>query len=354
MVKVKEDLTGKKFGKLTVIEQAEDKIAKNGNHIAMWKCLCDCQENNPNPNYVYKAGSQLKAGKGLSCGCYKLEEARQRQTKDLTGIKFGKLTVLELSHYYKCKNGHHHAVWKCICECQKDKENPEYTYVLGYCLTNGNTKSCGCYRRENTTEMMHLRRTENRYEKCNEYYIGYTSKDEPFYFDECDYELVKKYKWMIGVDGYVYTTESYQKQSSERIAMHRLIMGLNKGDVNEVDHILGKPTRNDNRRYNLRIATISQNNINQPIRKDNTSGIKGVNWDSKEGKWRARIQIEKKRFNLGSYDDIQDAADARKTAEDILHGDFSYHNSQLIGNQRLQLFEKLYGAKDNNDIENIS
>lgn len=39
MVKVKEDLTGKKFGRLTVIEQVEDYIGKNGNHIAQWSCL---------------------------------------------------------------------------------------------------------------------------------------------------------------------------------------------------------------------------------------------------------------------------------------------------------------------------
>ena len=43
-------------------------------------------------------------------------------------------------------------------------------------------------------------------------------------------------------------------------------------------------------------------------------------------------------------------------AEDILHGDFSYHNSQLIGNKRLKLFEQIYGAnhKDDDDNENIS
>ena len=78
MVKVKEDLTGKRFGRLVVIEQVEDKIRKNGDRVAMWKCLCDCQLDKPSPEYVYKEGVELKRGHGLSCGCYKAEKLRKK------------------------------------------------------------------------------------------------------------------------------------------------------------------------------------------------------------------------------------------------------------------------------------
>lgn len=55
------------------------------------------------------------------------------KANDLTGRRFGRLIVVE----YNC-NGY----WKCKCDCGQD------TVVRGDHLTNGRTKSCGCYRRE--------------------------------------------------------------------------------------------------------------------------------------------------------------------------------------------------------------
>lgn len=63
MVKVKEDLIGKKFGKLTVISQVEDAIDKDGHHYAMWRCKCDCG------NFKDAKGKLLKRGECKSCGC---------------------------------------------------------------------------------------------------------------------------------------------------------------------------------------------------------------------------------------------------------------------------------------------
>lgn len=345
MVNVRENLAGKKFGRLTVIEQSEDKIRPNGDHIAMWKCICDCQSDKSEPEYVIKEGASLKSGKCLSCGCYQSDKLRERQTKNLTGIKFGRLTVLELSHYEKKYGGDSCAIWKCICDCQKDKENPNYTYVPTNSLTTGNSTSCGCLRKENSTATAHLKKAENRYEKKNGYYIGYTSKNEPFYFDECDFELVKKYKWFINPNGYV---ESSQDKTNH-ILMHRLIMGLDDNDESEVDHILCHGTENDNRRYNLRIVTHSQNQMNRRKQSNNTSGITGVWFDKINDKWKAEIVVNGQKFRLGTFIKKEDAANVRKAAEDILHGDFSYHNSQLIGNKRLQLFETVFGANNQTD-----
>lgn len=42
MVKVKEDLTGRRFEHWLVIKQAEDRIQPNGEHVAQWECQCDC------------------------------------------------------------------------------------------------------------------------------------------------------------------------------------------------------------------------------------------------------------------------------------------------------------------------
>ena len=65
-IKPKVDLTGQKFGRLTVIGQSdEDYIKPDGRHEALWDCQCDCG----NPEIVKKKGYNLKRGKGVSCGC---------------------------------------------------------------------------------------------------------------------------------------------------------------------------------------------------------------------------------------------------------------------------------------------
>lgn len=56
-----EDLTGMRFGKLTVIETAEN-TSKTDKH-KRWMCLCDCG------NYAVKSSAHLKDGNAKSCGC---------------------------------------------------------------------------------------------------------------------------------------------------------------------------------------------------------------------------------------------------------------------------------------------
>lgn len=56
--------------------------------------------------------------------------------------------------------------------------------------------------------------------------------------------------------------------------------------------------------------------------KANKSGVVGVNWDKSRNKWQATIRFKGKKYNLGRFDDIQDAIDARKEAEKQLFGSF--------------------------------
>ena len=72
MVKVREDLTGKIFGKLTVLEQAEDYINPKGKRSAKWLCQCSCGSD---PVSVRQSG--LKDGTTQSCGCLHKEISRE-------------------------------------------------------------------------------------------------------------------------------------------------------------------------------------------------------------------------------------------------------------------------------------
>lgn len=89
----------------------------------------------------------------------------------------------------------------------------------------------------------------------------------------------------------------------------------------EIDHING--IRSDNRFCNLRVVTRSQNIQNIGIRKNNTSGYKGVCFESKKRKWRARIIINYKVINLGHYDCPKSAYMAYCHAAEKYHGEFA-------------------------------
>jgi hypothetical protein len=82
---------------------------------------------------------------------------------------------------------------------------------------------------------------------------------------------------------------------------------------NHIDHINRSP--DDNRICNLRTATNSQNQQNTKIRKTNVSGFKGIGYDKRENKWRARITFKDKTICLGRHKTIDLALEARKQAE---------------------------------------
>lgn len=112
------DLTGQRFGRLTAIED----VGRDKRYHRMWLCRCDCGEEK-----IVGAGNLVHGGV-ISCGCVRV--------KDLTGKRFGKLTVKSL-HSRPGKRGGD-ALWLCQCDCGNE------TILPGYSLQSGNTSSCGC------------------------------------------------------------------------------------------------------------------------------------------------------------------------------------------------------------------
>jgi hypothetical protein len=69
---------------------------------------------------------------------------------------------------------------------------------------------------------------------------------------------------------------------------------------------------------------ISRLRSDKPIA-TNTSGCRGVYFEKKTGRWRARLRFKKKQYNLGSYTNFDDAVKARKEAEQQIYGEFLDH-----------------------------
>ena len=139
MIRVKEDLTGKIFGRWKVLQQAEDYISPKGNHYAQWLCECRCQEH----TVMVVRDTHLKSGSSKSCGCL-IKETTSRVRKkyhnwkiqgDIVWGKFdnsdewfcfslNKLPQLQYLYFTKDKhgyaityiNGKKHYLHKLICE----------------------------------------------------------------------------------------------------------------------------------------------------------------------------------------------------------------------------------------------
>lgn len=79
MAKIKEDLTSKTFGHLTVIERGADYIRPNGKKSIRWLCECDCE----NHTRLLVRDDSLKSGQTKSCGCL-LKENNCQRTKTRT------------------------------------------------------------------------------------------------------------------------------------------------------------------------------------------------------------------------------------------------------------------------------
>ena len=95
---------------------------------------------------------------------------------------------------------------------------------------------------------------------------------------------------------------------------HRLAWIYVYGSIqNEIDHINGNGC--DNRIENLRNVTRLENCRNLRKQCNNTSGVTGVTWDKRYDKWQSKIQIEGINKSLGYFDNLFDAACARKNAE---------------------------------------
>ena len=120
-----EDLTGRVYGRLTVLERVE-----NRNSLVMWKCRCSCGE------ITIASSHDLTIGLKKSCGCLRKESSRKM---DITGRRYGKLVAL----YPLGKTEESGSMlWRCRCDCGNEVD------VSVSCLNKGNNKSCGCLKKE--------------------------------------------------------------------------------------------------------------------------------------------------------------------------------------------------------------
>lgn len=227
---------------------------------------------------------------------------------DLTGKKFGKLTVVCRAPDYITPKGQHKTQWYCKCSCEDQK----LIVVMATHLKTGHTKSCGCVHDENLQRIHKNKKKYNKYDLSGEYGVGWTTNtNEEFFFDLEDYDKIKDYAWMSHK-----TKEGcmYIASTSDHIYMHRLIMDCPEELV--VDHKYHNTF--DNRKNNLRISTVSENIVNSE--RCYQAGV----LITQSGKYSATIKFNNDRKYLGIFDSKEEALNARTSMEKELFKQYRY------------------------------
>lgn len=136
-------------------------------------------------------------------------------------------------------------------------------------------------------------------------------------------KLTARHKWLLwnsrfaGTEALTATNKGYRVGAINRqnVCAHRVAWAIMTGEWpdQEIDHI--NRNRSDNRWDNLRAVDHAENAHNLPLMGSNTSGVCGVSWHQRAGKWRAQINLDDRQRHLGLFTDKADAIAARRAAE---------------------------------------
>ncbi len=142
--------------------------------------------------------------------------------------------------------------------------------------------------------------------------------------DEGAISLIEDYRWYALVTNRrvarpIYYAYGRHRTTTERVYLHRLIMGVTDKKVC-VDHINHNAL--DNRIANLRLATTQQNVFNRRPEVNTTSKFKGVCWHKHANKWVVAVSGK----HIGLFDSEVEAANAADHAFRELYGEFAYTN----------------------------
>ena len=143
--------------------------------------------------------------------------------------------------------------------------------------------------------------------------------------DDEDYEYLNQFNWFASKNFNTYYATRGTRKDGKKVSvpMHRVILNVSTGK--HIDHINHDGL--DNRKINLRICTISQNQHNQRLHTGLKSSVyKGVHWSKKSKKWQSRVGFMGKRIYVGQYDSEKDAAKAYDLKAIEYFGEFAKTN----------------------------
>ena len=284
MRKRKENIVGKKYGRLTVKEYIDN------THV-----LCECECGTVKSYCI----NNIKYGRTKSCGCLSKEKLKER-CMDLSGQQFGELKVISYAGY---RNGR--TAWNCECSCGK------HCVVTGHGLRSGHTKSCGCARKGKG--IVDLKGYRSGYLIALEATEKRTPKGSVIWKCLC-----------LNCGKTTEISEDSLKHGHNKSCGCLRVSNVKK--LHETMHFYG--------------GTCLEF-LDRKKRVDNKTGYTGVYEHGKN--YRAMITFMGKKYNLGTYKTIEKAAIVRNDAEETLFQTFIRCYSKWLleneGKEKPEAFE---------------
>lgn len=289
------DLKGEKFGNLTALYRIKDSEHKG---YAKWLCKCDCGSN------VIVNTIKLKRGTITNCGCIPKDNALNgNKAENLLGKRYGKLSVIK-----RVENKNGRVRWLCKCDCGNEK------IITAKSLKSGHIKSCGCVRGfEN-----------NQYRDIIGEKFGRLLAIEPTIYRDKKGSIKWRCKCDCGNECYVTEDNLVRNKTTS--------CGCKKKEI--CSNISNQVSLYQDTSYTFL-------KFRKNVRSDNKCRKRGIS-ELNNGKYRAYIGFKKKRYDLGTYNIIQEALFKRKCAEKILHEGFceAFEKWKALSNGKKEWEEK--------------
>ena len=269
------DMSGKKFGKWTVIDR-NSKNSKSG--CARWNCICDCGKVSAVP------GDTLRNGKSTNCGC-----SHPNKLNNITGNIYGKLKVLYMSE--KSKPGK--IKWICECECGNKIE------IKGAKLIGGQ-KSCGkCNRLRKYIGIDGIEIELKKCTACNKYFPAKKFHKSVSSYDglkskciNCNKISLKKYRRLncksVNKRAKLYRDRTIEKQKIYRKRGNDKRLSTIEGRINNRMHVGIYQSLKGNK-GNFAWLSMVPYSLDDLISRLNSTMPKNYSWDCYFGKNKIHI-----------------------------------------------------------------
>lgn len=271
---------GYQLGKLTVVADTGERKAG----YVVWNCQCGCGRQ------IRLDTRALQRQTFRDCGC---ETKVKPGQKDLTGQRFGRLVAVEATEM-RGQGGA--TIWRCRCDCGRE------AMVSSSQLLKGARKSCGCLSRPELVDL-----TGQRFGKL--VVTGYAGKWSGMHRWNCQCDCGK---------------DTVVGQTLLRSGKTKSCGCLKSTAVVE------------NMRFVEGTSVALLESAGRRLVSSNNSGHNGVYFNSKNKKWIAQIGFKGKTYYLGSFQNLEEAVQVRKKAEERLYGEFLQWYYENHGKSQMQ------------------
>ena len=303
------DLTGQRFGKLTVLEPAEN----IGSRTA-WRCRCDCGQE------TTVTTKQLRGGSRTSCGCDRTCHDDTPGAAGLASLTYVDGTCVEMIRTRTVRSNNTSGVPGVEWMAKKQR------WRASICF-KGKRRYLGSYEKFEDAVKARKKAEEDVFDMFLDTHSGKMPQSELRPIEEVCPPIARDYSQQrLDLTGQQFgmLTVLGPAEDIGSMTAWRCRCECGKETVVMTGHLRDGHTTSCGCKPSGTFidGTCIELLRSKTIRRNNTSGVTGVEWVPAANKWKAIICFKGRRHYLGCYGNFEDAVEARKQAEEFYHDSF--------------------------------